>query len=178
MGQRDRTKGPVSPRGARPSPARRARSGTSPPGPKTTTTRQDPRRSSAEAEDISETPDGRTPLHDAALDDDTDALLALLSGGADPDTADLDGAVPLHYAATTGALGAIQVLLAAGATPDLADSRGNTPLMTAITTSNDDPQLAQALTAAGADPYARNNFGQTPARMAGLLGHHRLLAGL
>ena len=66
-------------------------------------TTEEPRRSA----------DGRTPVHDAALDDDTDALLALLAAGADADAADDDGAVALHCATHTGALGAVRVLLAA-----------------------------------------------------------------
>ena len=123
--------------------------------------------------------DGRTVVHDAALDNDTDGLLALLGNGADVDAADSFGAVPLHLAAHSGALGALEVLLGFHAIVDVEDHNGNTPLMIAVTTSNDDTRLVRALVAAGADPGRRNAFGRTPAGMARLLGHdlvERLLA--
>jgi ankyrin repeat protein len=57
----------------------------------------------------------RTPLHYAALADDTAAVRTLLSQGADPDAADRQGFTALHLAAQQGANSAAAALLAAGA---------------------------------------------------------------
>jgi len=104
---------------------------------------------------------GRTPLHYAALANDADAVSELLTEGADPSAPDRLGFTPLHFAAQEGASAAAEILLAAGAQVDAANSDGNTPLSTAVFNSRGRGELIQLLRRRGADPWHRNNTGQT-----------------
>ncbi len=60
---------------------------------------------------------GSTPLHLAAMNPDTSAMLALLAVGADPNARDNDGATPLHMAAYASRAQHTRILLEAGADP-------------------------------------------------------------
>ena len=64
--------------------------------------------------------DGRTPLHrEAAFNQDTTVIDALLADGADPNDRDKDGETPLYRAACFNKNSAvIEALLAAGADPN------------------------------------------------------------
>jgi uncharacterized protein len=98
---------------------------------------------------------GRTPLHYAALADDTAAIRSLLSEGADPDAADRQGFTALHFAVQQGAISAAGALLAAGAQVDAVNSYGNTPLFTAVFNSRGRGDLIKLLRHHGADPWHR-----------------------
>jgi uncharacterized protein len=115
---------------------------------------------------------GRTPLHYAALANDTDAVRTLLTGGTNPNVADRLGFTPLHFAAQEGALAAAGILLAAGAQVDAANSYGNTPLAMAVINSRGRGELIQLLRRHGADPRHPNKSGQTPAGTSRLIGNY------
>ena len=70
-----------------------------------------------------------TPLHKAARQGDTEAIVALIDAGADPNAKDDSGGdTPLHQAAKGGHAKAIAALLAAGADPNAKDIVGFTPV--------------------------------------------------
>ena len=117
---------------------------------------------------------GRTPLHYAALADDTAAIRALLGQGADPDVADHLGFTALHFAAQQGAISAAQALLAAGAQVDAINSYGNTPLFTAVFNSRGRGDLIKLLRHHGADPWHPNGTGQTPIGLARLIANYNV----
>lgn len=116
--------------------------------------------------------EGRTPLHYAALANDTDAVRQLLTEGTNPNAPDRLGFTPLHFAAQEGALAAAEILLAAGAQVDAANRYGNTPLATAVFNSRGRGELIQLLRRHGADPRHPNNTGQTPLSTARLIANY------
>ena len=59
--------------------------------------------------------DGTTPLYITACAGHTEAIKALLAGGAKVDLAKNDGTTPLYYSAKYGHIEAIKLLLAGGA---------------------------------------------------------------
>ena len=75
--------------------------------------------------------DGATALHLSAGTQGAEALLLLLSRGADVTACDSLGATPLHAACAAGAAAATRALLAAGCAPDARRGDGVTPLMLA-----------------------------------------------
>ena len=115
---------------------------------------------------------GRTPLHYAALADDTAAIRMLLSEGADPDATDRLGFTALHLAAQQGAISAAGALFAAGARVDAVNSYGNTPLFTAVFNSRGRGELIKLLRHHGADPWNPNNTWQTPIGLARLIANY------
>ena len=113
---------------------------------------------------------GATPLHGAAVSNESPAVIeALLAAGARLDARTIWGATPLHGAAENSGRGpAIETLVAAGARLNVRDEDDNTPLHIAARFADaDDSSLhagdaLEALLNAGADPKARNAFGETP----------------
>ena len=105
---------------------------------------------------------GRTPLHAAARGEgDTDALNALIEGGADVSAVDMDGNTPLHEVAALRDDAALaELLLDAGADVNATNSKGNTPLHQA--TLAGEPAVVQTLLDAGAEVDAQNRSGETP----------------
>ncbi|KAI9998125.1 hypothetical protein PInf_002459 [Phytophthora infestans] len=93
----------------------------------------------------------RTPLHWAAISGATDAVDALLEGGADPNFQDVRGRSPLHWAAKLNKLEVVRSLLRANADPNLADGEFMTPLMCAASALDASRELVSELTAAGGD---------------------------
>jgi ankyrin repeat protein len=116
-------------------------------------------------------------LFDALLTHDLNRTEALLSHGADPNSANEEGWRPLHIAVgqlgVGGHAGFVDLLLQHGADPNGWDaSRNETPLLTA----SEPPELkiAQRLLEAGADPNARRSDGESPLRLAVRQGSHEL----
>ena len=103
---------------------------------------------------------GRTPLHYAALANDTDAVNQLLAEGANPDAPDRLDFTPLHFAAQEGAIAAAEMLLAARAQVDAPNNYGNTPLATAVFNSRGRGELIQLLRRHGADPRHPTTLGR------------------
>jgi uncharacterized protein len=109
---------------------------------------------------------GRTPLHYAALDGDSELISQLLVSGLIVDAPDDNGWTPLHFAAQSNAADAIAILLKAGAAVDKRDGNGNTPLVTAVFNSRGKGEIINLLRAHGADPYAKNNHGGSALSLA------------
>lgn len=121
---------------------------------------------------------GWTPLHEATsrgslfTASKAELMKVLLAAGARPDFADSRGYTPLHFAARTHDSGAVDLLLAAGARTDVrfgAENEdgppdhlvaGDTPLHAAARRGVVEGALS--LCRAGADPFARNDAGETP----------------
>jgi ankyrin len=94
----------------------------------------------------------------------TNALAALLSAGADPDTEQGNGITVMHMVATRGCTNTVAMLTAAGADINKVDGRSNTPLMYAVRRGRED--IARALLAAGADHAIASDGGKTPLQVA------------
>ena len=99
-------------------------------------------------------------LVDAAGDGETDAAMALLADGADPNARSEDGTSALHWAAYHDDLELARALVAAGATADVVNEYGSTPLSEAAAIGN--PRTIALLLDAGADVDRANADGQTP----------------
>jgi ankyrin repeat protein len=111
-------------------------------------------------------PAGETPLMLAALKGEMDVLRVLLARGA---AVNGPGWTPLHYAASGDSLPAVQELLAHGAEIDArAPNHQRTPLMMAAMHAGED--VINALLKAGADPGARDQYGETAADLAARIG--------
>ena len=109
---------------------------------------------------------GRTPLHYAALEADAGRVRQLLGSGLVADAPDDNGWTPLHFAAQSNAADATAALLKAGACVDARDAQGNTPLSTAVFNSRGYGEVIKLLRAHGADAYAKNHHGVSPAGLA------------
>lgn len=117
-------------------------------------------------------PEGRIPLHYAALENDPERVVELLAAGADADSPDRLGFRPLHLAAQEGAVAAARALLEHGAAVDAVNSYGNTPLFTAVFNAKGHGEMIELLRAHGADPMVTNNSGQSPLGLARLIGNY------
>lgn len=104
---------------------------------------------------------GRRPTHLAAAEQGDLALALLLAAGAYADAPDEAlGWAPLHFAARAGALDSLHVLLQAGAALDFRAQDGSTPFMVAVHCGQ--TAAAEALLAAGANPFLPNARGKRP----------------
>lgn len=117
-------------------------------------------------------PEGRIPLHYAAMANDVDVIRASLVAGADPNFGDKLGFTPLHLAVQEGSLDAARVLVEHGADIDRKNSVGNTSLFVAVFNSRGRGDLISLLRERGADPFSVNNSGQTPIGLARLIGNY------
>lgn len=84
----------------------------------------------------SESSNGMSPLHYAAMLGKERAVAYLIKAGVNINLYDFDGRTPLHYAAEQKNIVILHMLLNAGADPNLKDSQGNTPLDIAIQLDN------------------------------------------
>jgi uncharacterized protein len=115
---------------------------------------------------------GRTPLHYAAADGNSDEVSRILSEGADPDAQDDNGWSPLHFAAQAVSPTVTSLLLAAGARVDVADSSGNTPLLRAVFAAKGDGSVIWLLREAGASPTVLNTHGVSPLSLARTIANY------
>ncbi len=113
---------------------------------------------------------GITPLMMALMRDQTEAALALIGHGANPDAVTNQGSTTLIRAVESGSPAVVERLVAAGATVDAAvPSDGRTALLTAVTLGYRD--IVSALLAAGADPNLAGSSGLAPLAAASVHGH-------
>ena len=107
---------------------------------------------------------GRSALHYAALDGDSDRVIELIDEGSDVNLIDRAGGhTALHFAAQGQRADAAQALLSAGAEVDARDRFGKTPLSMALLNFRDgNGEVIHVLLARGADPDLENNYGISP----------------
>jgi ankyrin repeat protein len=122
--------------------------------------------------------DGFTALHLAAYFGATEAISALIQGGANIEarTTNFLDNMPLHAAAAGGRIEACRLLLRHGADPNARQHGKHTPLMTAAFANN--RELAELLIARNADVDLKNDEGKTAADLAAGMGNMELAARL
>ena len=104
-----------------------------------------------------------SPVADAAMNGDIEAVRALLQDGADVNAAQGDGMTALHWAAEAGDVEMVGILLYAGAHVRGLTRLGDyTPLHLASKAGAD--QVVVRLLEAGADPSAYTTTGEVPVR--------------
>ena len=122
---------------------------------------------------------GRTPLHFAALlNDSPEVIRTLLAAGAALEAQDDDGSTPLYFAYSRRGVRSgrdgdnvavlatlVEVLLASGTNATARDDRGATHLHY-VAAGHADPAATEALLAAGADVAAQTRRGDTPLHWA------------
>lgn len=107
-----------------------------------------------------------TPMHQAAITGNCEAVNLLLDAGASPHGRGRDGSTPIHMAAWNGHTDALELLINAGAGIHSVDEMGQTPLHVAAN-HGAGPATLQILLKAGGDINARSNSGETPLLAAG-----------
>jgi uncharacterized protein len=115
---------------------------------------------------------GRSPLHYAFETRDLNYAKNLIAEGHDVNLADRNGWTPLHFAAQACRADLAALLLDSGASVDPRDSHGNTPLSTAVFNSQGRGELIELLRKRGADPFAKNNHGVSPFRLARTIANY------
>ena len=121
----------------------------------------------------SQNPDGITPLHVAAAQNDLQlAELALKKGARVNVTMYERGSMPLHLAAWNNSAEVAALLLKHGAELEARNADGKTPLHLACWQNA--PAVAKVLLAHGADVSARNKYGETP--LHGTIFSHEVLS--
>ena len=104
-------------------------------------------------------------LH-AALNNSYDVAKYLIENSFDVNEADANKYTPLHAAAEYGFTDMAELLVKKGANVEVKDKNENTPLSIAVFNSKSDLSLIEILLKAGADPFIKNSFGQSPYTMA------------
>lgn len=103
-----------------------------------------------------------SPIADAAMEGDLEAIRELIRGGGDVNEAQADGMTALHWAADRGDVELALLLLEAGADPSAVTRIGaHTPVLVAARRGHD--AVLQTLLEAGADPNARTSTAGTSA---------------
>lgn len=122
--------------------------------------------------------DGFTALHFAAYFGATNAMHALLQGGANIEavTTNFLTNMPLHAAAAGERIESARLLLQAGSDPNAKQHGGFTALMTAAFANN--RELAELLLAFNADCLMANDKGKSAADIAAGLGNMEIAARL
>src|SRR5262249_37712533 len=119
---------------------------------------------------------GSTPLHFAAASGQRDAVMALLSAGADVNARNDHGVTPLHRAVKYPDIA--QLLIERGAKVDVGDGAGRTPLHWTGNDAADCRATASLLIRSGASVSARNRDGRTPLHLAADAGQQGVVAVL
>lgn len=104
-------------------------------------------------------PHVRTPLIEAVLKNDQEAVAKLVQTGTDVNATDADHTSALRAAVVMGRTEMVQFLLDHGAKPDVPDEEGTTALMDACAMGRS--KIATALVGVGANPNVRSNDGST-----------------
>jgi ankyrin repeat protein len=110
-----------------------------------------------------------SPVADATMRGDKDAVRSLLAQKADVNAPQADGATAIQWAAYRNDTELADVLLAAGANVKSANREGVTPLWLAA--ENGSAAMIEKLLKAGADPNEKQPRGETPLMMAARNGN-------
>ena len=122
-------------------------------------------------------PRGDSPVADAAMRDDADAVRALLAEGADVNAARGDGMTGLHWAALNGNAEIARLLVGAGAALEAGTRLGaHRPLHVAARAGHG--EVVEALVGAGADVAALTETGAVPLHFAAASGDLRAVTAL
>ena len=113
---------------------------------------------------------GRSELHYASNEGNSGKVCVLISEGMDVNLKDRNGWTPLHFAAQSKSVKTACRLIEHGAEIDARDNDGNTPLFRAVYCYTNDGKMIELLRKYGADPYALNNFGNSPIGLARRFG--------
>ena len=120
---------------------------------------------------------GDSPVADAAMHDDADAVRELLRQGADVNAPRGDGMTGLHWAALNGNAEIAGLLVGAGADLEAATRLGaHTPLHVAAKEGHG--ELVEILAGAGAEVGAVTETGATPLHFAAASGNVRAITAL
>ncbi len=123
------------------------------------------------------TANGRSVLHDAALETGNPTIVAiLLEAGANPNARDDEGNTALYLGVWNENPMVTAHLLGAGADPNAANNLGYAPLH--IASTRDNARAIRLLLDAGANPGALSNDGWTPLHNAAFFGAHDGIAVL
>jgi ankyrin repeat protein len=118
---------------------------------------------------LAATPITDSPVADAAMDGDAEAVRTLIAQGADVNAPQGDGMTGLHWAARHGDVGIARQLIVAQANPNVGTRIGaHTPLHVASRAGTAD--IVKLLLDAGADPQAKTTTGVTPIHFAAMAG--------
>lgn len=109
-----------------------------------------------------------SPVADAAMKGDAQALRRLIAQKADVNAAQADGATAIQWAAYRNDLDLANLLIAARANVKLANREGATPLYLAAVNGN--AAMIEKLVKAGADPNEKHSHGETPLMFAARSG--------
>ena len=107
---------------------------------------------------------GRSPLHEASINDHVDICEVLLLSGANIEALDQGNGTPLHDASRCGSYNVLKLLINKGANVNCKNKYGETPLHLALREGNGNE--AQLLMSSGADLFAEDNDGDTPLHCA------------
>lgn len=113
---------------------------------------------------------GRSELHYASNEGNLGQVCVSISKGADINLKDINGWTPLHFAVQSHSLKIAARLIENGAEIDVRDTDGNTPLFQAVYYYSDDGGMIELLRKYGADPYSKNNYGNSPIELARRFG--------
>ena len=106
----------------------------------------------------------RSPLIEAAMNDDAPAVRSLLGQKINVNAPAVDGTTALHWAARANDLAMVEELLRAGADPKARDRYGLTPV--SLAASNANAAILKRLLDAGADPNSPDPQGTTALMLA------------
>jgi uncharacterized protein len=109
---------------------------------------------------------GRTPLHQAVIAGDFNALIKLLDSGSEKNTQDDNGWTALHFATQNRHSTIVMELLKRGADSNLVDSHGNSPLWTAVMNARGDFAIVKMLLMSQTNPDHKNAHGRSPRDIA------------
>lgn len=108
-------------------------------------------------------------IHRAALDSNTELLVALIGHGAEKEALDSTGNTPLLVAAAAGEIAAVEILLQAKANPDAQNHSGECALHYAVIRGQAD--VVGLLLANKAEISLGNKVGETALHLAVIHGH-------
>ena len=122
-------------------------------------------------------PRGDSPVADAAMRDDADAVRALLAEGSDVNAARGDGMTGLHWAALNGNAEIVRLLVGAGAALEAGTRLGaHRPLHVAARAGHG--EVVETLVGAGAEVAALTETGAAPLHFAAASGDLRAVTAL